>query len=60
MAFEHRVDRLTCPHCGTVHDVLWDRLPVCEPQTVRCNECLAVTFSGRSRKDYGAGMLVKT
>jgi predicted Zn finger-like uncharacterized protein len=59
MGFETKVDRLTCPRCGTVHDVPWDRLPMREPQMVRCNACLAVMFSGRSTRDYGAGMVVK-
>lgn len=59
MAFENRVERMNCPRCGTVHDVPWDRMPVREPQMVRCNECLAVMFSGRSTKDYGAGIAVK-
>jgi len=59
MAFERKVDRLTCPRCGTLHDVPWDRLPVREPQMVQCNKCLAVMSSGKSIRDYGVGIVVK-
>lgn len=59
MGFEAGTEVLTCPRCGTVHQARWERMPVREIQTVSCEACTAVMFSGKSVKDYVAISIIQ-
>ena len=58
MGFQQSKTRMTCPECGAVHDVPWDRIPFREPFHLTCCSCDGVLAKGKSVQDFGTPRLI--
>jgi hypothetical protein len=52
MAFQNGVQTLICRHCEARHKANWERIPVREEHSLRCNACQKDLLTGKGNKEY--------